>query len=321
MNLFAQMDHPIIQAPIGSAESLDLVQAVAESGGMGSLAMTWTQPDTAHDQVSRLKARTQGLFAANFVLSFPPKSLQAALAAGVPVVTFSWGISSQHIESVHQAGALAGVQVGSVTGAKRAIGSGADFIICQGREAGGHVQSTNALANLLPAVLSVAAQTPVIAAGGIADNHDVAWAQSLGATGVMLGTRFVAAEESKAHRMYQRAIVGACAKDTSFTWCFDGDWPYSGHRVIRNATLEHWEADGCPLPGNRPGENETVATTAKGWAIPRYHIASPVDTTTGDVLDLALYAGTGCSKINEILPAKEIIKRLCEKPEHKPKSG
>ena len=314
MNIIERLDYPLVQAPIGSAESLELVEAVAEAGAMGTLAMTWADPDTAHQQILHLKSRTEGLFAANFVLSFLPRSLEAVLLAGAPVVTFSWGISAEHIRTVHKAGAVAGVQIGSACAAARAITAGANFLICQGNEAGGHVQSSTALADLVPAVVRVAGDTPVIAAGGIADGRDVARVRRLGAAAAMLGTRFVAAEESKAHDDYQQAIVRAKASDTSFTWCFDGDWPYSGHRVIRNATLENWEACGCPLPGNRPGEGETVATTAKGWAIPRYHIASPVQSTTGDVLGLALYAGTGCSKIEDVLPAKEIIERLFEEP-------
>ena len=314
MKSLEQLDHPIIQAPVGSASSVDLAAAVSNAGGMGSLAMTWTDPDPAHALVTKLKGMTDGLFAVNFVLSFQPRSLDAVLAAGAPIVTFSWGLDTAHIQKARKAGALVGVQVGSAAGAIQAISCGADLLICQGVEAGGHVQSTTRLEHLLPQVLAVAGLVPVIAAGGLADNNDVWWALNSGAAGAMLGTRFVAAKESKAHPAYQQAVVAANKNDTSYTWCYDGGWPYSSHRVIRNSTLERWEAAGCPPSGQRPGEGDTIATTALGWEIPRYHMTSPVSTTTGDVLQLALYAGTGSAKIEEVLPAKEIVQRLSAKP-------
>jgi len=310
LNGFESLDHPIIQAPIGSASSIELAAAVSNAGGMGSLAMTWTEPTIAGKLVADLKRMTDGLFAVNFVLSFEPQSLKAVLDAGAPVVTFSWGMDVENIEFAKRSGALVGVQVGSPGGAIQAIDGGADFLICQGTEAGGHVQSTMSLAELLPQVLTVAEHIPVIAAGGLADSHDVRRVIDEGAAAAMLGTRFVVAAESKAHPAYQQALITAGEGSTSFTGCYDGGWPYSAHRVLRNYTLERWEAAGCPQPGNRPGEGDLIARTIQDWDIPRYHMASPVSTTTGNVLELALYAGTGCGRINEILPAKEIVQRL-----------
>lgn len=310
LNGFESLDHPIIQAPIGSASSVELVAAVSNAGGMGSLAMTWTGPAIAGKLVAELKRLTDGLFAVNFVLSFEPRSLKAVLDAGAPIITFSWGIDVEKIEFAKRSGALVGVQVGSPGGAVQAIEGGADFLICQGAEAGGHVQSTTSLAELLPQVLTVAEHVPVIAAGGLADSHDVRQVIDAGAAAAMLGTRFVVATESKAHPAYQQALIAAGENATSFTGCYDGGWPYSAHRVLRNYTLDRWEAAGCPQPGRRPGEGDLIARTTQGWDIPRYHVASPVCTTTGNVLELALYAGTGSARIGSILPAKEIVQRL-----------
>jgi NAD(P)H-dependent flavin oxidoreductase YrpB (nitropropane dioxygenase family) len=312
MNPLEALRHPILQAPIGVAASIELAAAVCNAGGMGSLALTWSKPTIAEQEVRRLREHTDKPFAVNFVHAFPLKSLDATLAAGAPVITFSWGVSRAAIERVHNADASAGVQVGSARGALAAMEMGADFLVCQGMEAGGHVQSTTSLARLLPEVVDIAGPTPVVAAGGLADGRDVAWALELGAAAVMLGTRFVATVESTAHPDYKQAILDAGRDATSYTWCFDGGWSYSGHRVLRNRTLERWEAEGCPLPGNRPGEHEIVATTSTNWRIPRYHIAMPVETTTGDVLDLALYAGTGCERISEILPAGEVITTIMD---------
>ena len=310
MNILDQLGTPIFQAPIGSASSDELAIAVAEAGGMGSLAMTWTAAEDAAEQIRRIKQATQGVFAANFVLSFEPSCLDAVLEAGVPAVTFSWGFSKALISKVKASGTQVGVQVGSMSGACKALKAGADFLICQGVEAGGHVQSTTPLNDILLGVLRLAGKVPVFAAGGIGNAQDVHETMLLGADGVMLGTRFVNALESRAHPDYQRAIVSADEASLAYTVCFDGGWTYSCQRVIRNWTLERWEAEGCPMPGKRPGEGDIVAVN-NGFEIPRYHIASPVNTTEGDVLDLALYAGTSAARIDNVLAAADIISDLC----------
>lgn len=315
--LFETLRKPVMQAPIGSACSTELALAVANAGGIGSLALTWSSPEEAAETVRHMHENTRGIFTANYALSFEPVSLVAALDAGVPAVVLSWGMSERAIALINQSNAALGVQVGSLAAAQRALDAGADFLVCQGLEAGGHVQSTTALALLLRQVLELT-DIPVIAAGGMATARDVANTIAAGATAAALGTRFVNALESRAHPAYQQAIMAAGCNDTAYTCCFDGGWPHSNSRVLRNATLDRWEAAGCPQPGSRPGENSIVATTESGWNVPLYHIASPVEKTTGDLLNMALYAGMGASRINDVLPAAQIVEQLCaELPETK----
>ena len=97
---------------------------------------------------------------------------------------------------------------------------------------------------------------------------------------------------------------------TALTVCFEGGWPYSAHRVLRNSTLEAWEAAGSPAVGSRPGEGETVAATADGEAILRYGAAFPQQGFTGNIEAMCLYAGTGCSAIADIPSAGELVERL-----------
>jgi nitronate monooxygenase len=149
------------------------------------------------------------------VLAFEPRALSAVLEAGVPVVTFSWGLPGDLVKRVHSLGAAAGVQVGTVEGAKRALEEDCDFIICQGIEAGGHVQSSTPLREILPRIVAVAGTVPVVAAGGLADKVDVAEVKSLRARAAMLGTRFVASTESHAHSAYKQALLAASAQDTA----------------------------------------------------------------------------------------------------------
>lgn len=301
---------PIMQAPIGSLASAELVAAVSNAGGLGCVALTWTGADAARRLVTEVKARTQRAFAANFVLAFAPTALTAALEAGVPAVTFSWGLPGQLVRIVRSFGAAVGVQVGAVEGAKRAFQDGCDFIICQGSEAGGHVQSSSPLRELLSAVVAEANGVPVFAAGGLADGNDIADVMLLGASAVMMGTRFVASNESYAHPDYKTALLAASAQDTVLTACFEGGWPHALHRVLRNPTLRNWEAMGCPPPGGRPGEGETLAEQKLGEPILRYDDTPPSVDMTGDILSCCLYAGTGVTKISEIQCAETLVTDL-----------
>jgi nitronate monooxygenase len=305
----------LVQAPIGACGGPQLVAAVAEAGALGTLACTWTPPGELAQIVAQVRERTQRPFAANLVLWFEPEpQLQALLALGVPVLTFSWGQPGRdRVARCHSAGARVLVQVGSPAGARQAIADGADAVIAQGVEAGGHVQSTTPLADLIGSVAEAAGGTPVIAAGGLALPEDVVRVRAEGAAGAMLGTRFVATAESAAHPAYKAALVAAGEAATALTICFDGDWPHAPHRVLRNATLERWESAGCPAPGRRPGEDVVPARRA-GVPIARYDDAPPLAGDAGAVEEMCLYAGSGCAAIGDVPSAAALIRRLGGSP-------
>jgi nitronate monooxygenase len=302
--------YPSSQAPTGSIAGPEMPAAVSAAGAMGAMALTWTDPNVAKEQVHKVLAATDRPFQVNFVLAFEPKALSAALEAGAPVVTFSWGDPTPYLRQVRAFDARLGIQVTNVAGARRALDLGADFLICQGIEAGGHVQSTTPLSELLARVAEVAGGLPVIASGGIGNGAGISQALSLGAAGAMLGTRFFATQESRAHSAYKQALIEADATDTALTVCFDGGWPYAAHRVLRNPTLENWEAAGCPPSGQRPGEGDVVAWTQTGEGILRYEDTAPRDAMTGNVLDMCLYAGTSCEVVEDVPPVAQLVRRL-----------
>lgn len=276
---------------------------------MGALALTWRSPEDARKLVASL-AETAGSFQGNFVLAFEPSSLAAALEAGLRIVTFSWGMPHQQVQLVRSFGASFGVQATSREAARMALDLGADFLICQGVEAGGHVQATRSLWDVLPEVISLAGPVPVVAAGGIASGRGIARALGAGASGAMLGTRFVATVESLAHETYKRRIVEAQSTDAVLTVCFDLGWPYAAHRVLRNSTLASWEAVGCPPSGRRPGERDVVARLADGKEFVRYEDTPPRIGMSGAVESLPLYAGTGCGEVHDIPRVGELVERL-----------
>ncbi len=301
---------PIVQAPTGSIAGPELAIAVANAGAMGALALTWTPTEEAARIVRQVRDGTHGAFFANFALAFPPDALDAALEAGVPIVTFSWGDAAPYIEKVHAAGAKVGVQVTTAVGAIRAVFAGADFLICQGIEAGGHVQSSIELEDALRRIIPAAQGLPVIAAGGIGDGYQIAEVLASGAAAASLGTRFVATRESRAHEVYKARLAAKNEYDTALTVCFQGGWPYAAHRVLRNATLEDWEDTGSPPVGKRPHEGETTGYTADGEPILRYDETAPRQGMTGDIESMCLYAGTGVGAITDIPPAAKLIERL-----------
>lgn len=270
------------------------------------MGLTWTAPDAAAEAVREVReAVGDAPFQGNFALAFPPYALEAALVAGLPVVTFSWGDPAPWLDLCRSHGAAVGVQVASLAGARAMAKRGTDFLIVQGVEAGGHVQSTTALLDLLPKI--VALGLPVVAAGGLTDGADIRRVLDLGATGAMLGTRFVATRESRAHPGYKAALLAG--RETALTLAFDGGWPFAPHRVLRNSTLEGWEAAGCPPPGGRPGEGETLGHAPSG-PVRRYDDAAPREGFTGEIEGMCLYAGTGVGRINDLPSAGELVERL-----------
>ena len=309
---FLQMvgiDLPIVQAPAGAASSPDLVSEVGRAGGMGGLALTWSEPDVAISKVRAVKARVGPHFFANYVLRFPPNSLDAVLAEGVSTIILSWGIDAGLVGRIKSTGAKVGVQVGHPQGGRLAVEAGADFIIAQGCEAGGHVQSTMPLQTLLAGLHESVGDLPIVATGGLSTAACVRRVLDQGAAAAMLGTRFVATHEANAHEAYKQALVASKASDTAYTNCFDIGWPNSTMRVLRNSTFMAWEAAGCPVAPDRPGEGETVVHQS-GRDVVRYSFSLPYADAVGDPLAAVLYAGMSVDGIVSIMPAFELVRDL-----------
>jgi NAD(P)H-dependent flavin oxidoreductase YrpB (nitropropane dioxygenase family) len=212
--------------------------------------------------------------------------------------------------------------VGSADEARRALDDGADGLVAQGVEAGGHLAGTEPLSTLLPAVLELAQGRPVLAAGGVADASDVRRLLDAGATAAVAGTRFLLTEESLAHPAYKQRVIDA--DRTLVTLLFGFGWPMH-HRVVPNAATDRWCADGDLAPGWVRGIGR--ATTLIGRATPLaatqrlgslQRVALPffspglptADMPERSVDTLALYAGETQSRITDVVSAAEAVELL-----------
>ena len=311
-----RIELPIIQAPISNATCPKLAAAVSNSGGLGMLSVTWREPEEIRAVIRETRSLTEKPFGINLVLETDVHDrLNICLEEGVKIVSLFWGAPNSDIRASHQAGAVVMYSVGSVSEAEEAASAGADVIVAQGWEAGGHVRGTVSTLTLVPAVVDAVAPIPVVAAGGIADGRGIAAVFALGASAAMLGTRFVASEEALSHHTYKQKLLGAGVGDTIYSMLFDVGWENTTHRILRNSTVEIWEKAGRPPRGERPNEGQVIARKADGTPVVRYSFSSPLETMQGDVEAMVHYAGQSVGLIRGILPAAKIVQQLKQETE------
>jgi nitronate monooxygenase len=310
------IEHPVLQAPMGTAAGPGLAAAVSEAGGLGSLSVSFTPPEAVSSAVAAVRDRTERPFAANVLLEWPPEEkIEALLAAGVPAVSLAWGDPAPWVERIHAGGALVLATVGSAEEARRAEAAGVDVVVAQGWEAGGHVWGTVATMVLVPAVRD-AVPVPVVAAGGIADGRGLAAVLALGADGAWLGTRFLLAEEAPVHPDFRALLLAAAETDTVYAEdLFHVGWEEAPHRALRNSTTARWEEAGRPPIGERPGEGEVVAARPNGNPILRYSSSLPVEGMTGEIEALSLYAGQSVGLVGRVEPAARIVAEVVREAE------
>ncbi len=301
------IEHPIALGGMGSIYSPALVAAVSNAGGLGAMGCHNLAPERIQKAAAAIREQTNKPFALNFLIfSAEEESFAAALAERPPHMAFAWPRADQdiktYVDRAHDAGCKVTFMAGGVPEAVRAAEAGADVIVTQGTEAGGHVSWMTSL-TLLPMVVDAVAPVPVLAAGGFVDGRGLAAALALGAQGILLGTRFLASEESPLHANFKQAIVDSDGHDTVLTEIPDIAagivWPGAMSRARRNRFIERW--------------------MGREWAL-RQHRAEALAgrvaaRKSGDIDEGSLSMGQDAGLINEILPAGEIVRRIAEEAE------
>jgi NAD(P)H-dependent flavin oxidoreductase YrpB (nitropropane dioxygenase family) len=307
---------PLLCAPMGpDLTGPELVAAVGEAGGMGFLQASMTPPPLLRERIRRLRERTGKPFGVNFLLQFPcEEGLKACLEERVSAVSFFWGDPAPHVRRAHEAGVLVVHQVGSVQAARKAAAAGVDLIIAQGVEAGGHVAGEVSTLVLVPRVVDAVAPCPVAAAGGIADARGLVAALALGAEAVVLGTRFLASREARAHPLYKQKLLAATEQDTVRTILFGYGWPNAPHRTLRTRFVEEWLGKEARGQESRPDEPVIGRTRIEGQEMPilRFMGFPPNVDAEGDIESMDLLAGQGVGLVQDIKPAAEIVRELVD---------
>jgi len=302
---------PVIQAGMGGGVSRhELAAAVSEAGGLGTIAVNGAE--AIRRELAAARALTGRPVAVNVLLPFARRDWFEAAAEADVVVTF-WG------EPRRRTGGVWLHQCGSVEEARRAQAAGADGVVVQGVEAGGHVRGTTPALQLLEEVrAALPADYPLLLAGGIAGRDDVRAALEAGADAAVAGTRFLLSEESRAHPVYKERLLEADA--TILTVLFGAGWP-APHRVVPNAATRHW---GDPprlnrvlnhllVPGVRyaPAGLQLRMIQAQRPGSRLLSPAGPTDDGPETLIDAgALYAGETVARIAEVRPAAELVQDL-----------
>jgi len=297
------IEHPIILAPMGATTGGKLAAAVSQAGGLGLIGAGYGDADWLTREFDLAGNAPVGVGFITWSLARKPRLLDLALARSPSAVMLSFGDPAPFAPAIKGTGAKLICQIQTVAEAREAVQAGADLVIAQGTEAGGHGASRGTLA-LVPAVVDAVAPVPVVAAGGIADGRGLAAALMLGAAGALMGTLFYATEECLAHPAAKQRLVEAGGDDTLRTTVFDlargYDWPahYTG-RAIGNDFTRRWHG--------REGELARVASAERE----RYAKAA----AAGDVGTAVVFAGEGIDLIHEIVPAEQVIVRLMAEAE------
>jgi nitronate monooxygenase len=322
---------PVVQAGMGGGLSRhELAAAVSEAGGLGTTAVSGAA--AIRRELAAARALTGRPLAVNVLLPFARRDWFEAAGEADVVVTF-WGRPRRRTPGVwlHQCG--------SVAEARRAQAAGADGVIVQGVEAGGHVRGTIPALQLLEAVrAALPAGYPLLLAGGIAERSDVAAALAAGAQAAVAGTRFLISEESRAHALYKKRLLAA--DETLLTELFGAGWP-ARHRVVPNAATDRSLGGVRPLLAERRTKDERRASLpaprvyralnhllAPGIRYapsslqlrmmraqrPGSRLLTPAGPTDDGPPNLveagALYAGETVARIETVKPAAELVREL-----------
>ena len=318
-----RLDVPVLQAGMGGGVAGPaLAAAVAAAGGLGTLGLS--SPDRLAGAIRRVRDEAPGrAVAVNLLMPFVRRRhVEACVAAGVEVAVIFFGGDAALVRALRTAGTFVLVQVGTVAEAEQALTWGADGLVAQGSEAGGHLLGREPALEFLPRAIAVAGDRPVFTAGGIATGADTDRALTAGAAGVVAGTRFLLTPESGAHPLYRERVLAADA--TIETTLFGLGWP-ARHRVVANGATRRWlraDATVRPLPrllnsasgplGRAVGDRMAARlTTLQRARLPLLSPSPPLAGMPEETVEATpLYAGETARRLATVVPAARAVALL-----------
>ena len=296
--------HPIMLAGMGGVSYAGLAAAVSNAGGYGVLGMAGRNPDFIREEMRKVKSLTDKPFGVD-LLAASPESLTASveiiIEEGASSFVAGLGVPMPIMEKLKKAGLKVMVVCGAVKHAVKAEQAGCDAVICQGGEGGGHTGLVGTMPLVAQAVEAV--KIPVVAAGGLYDGRGLAAALTLGATGVWMGTRFIASQEAHAGDLYRQAILEAADEDTVRTRSYSG----KPMRVKKNPYVEEWETRPQDI---QPFPMQAMLSTREGVM---GGIGGQIEGLDPDRSCFAM--GQSAGGVHEVLPAATIVANLIKEAE------
>ena len=292
-------EYPVIQGGMAWVAEHTLAAAVSNAGGIGLIAGGSAPIDYLRDQIRKCKEKTDKPFGVNIMLMSPNADdlAQLCIDEGVAVVTTGAGNPAKFIPAWKEAGIKVIPVIPSVALAKRMERAGADAVVAEGTESGGHIGENTTMC-LVPQVVD-ALEIPVIAAGGIADGRGVVASFMLGAEGVQIGTRFLASEECQIHPTFKELVVKAKDTDSVVTGRYTGH-PCRNIKTKFSKRLANGERDGSLTP--EEFEEITLGSLRKA-------------VVDGNLDEGSFLCGAIAGMVNEVKPCKAIIKEIMEQAE------
>ena len=290
--------HPVLLAPMAGVAGGALAAAVSNAGGLGIIGGGYGDREWLTRELAAAGNAPVGVGFIGWSLDRQPELLDLALEHAPRALFLSFGSFRQHGDKIAQSSARMIVQVQSVAHAREAVADGADIVVAQGTEAGGH-GSNRATLPLVPAVVDAIGDVPVIAAGGIADGRGLAAALMLGASAVLCGTAFFASREALSHPKVKQAAIAGSGDNTERSSVFDIargiDWPAQWTlRTLQNRYSQRWVGDTETLRQNVAQEKIRYARAAD----------------EGDTDVAAVIAGEAIDLVHASEPAADIVSRI-----------
>jgi nitronate monooxygenase len=300
-----RIDHPLVQAGMGSGAGWRLASAVSDAGALGTLGTITRTPSTTIEQIEAIRTATTKPFAVNVICfdwaPFAPELLDAVIDAHPPAMTLSFGDPSSALARCKSAGIFTLVQVQDLGGLRAALDGGADAVIVQGNEAGGHTGRRGTL-NFVAQALELA-DAPVVAAGGIAGGRGLAAVLAMGCAGALMGTRFKATDEYVSEDQEKDQVVASDGSDTIYDEINDlayGElWPnkVSG-RTLRSAFTDEWL-----------GRDDELREKVAGY--PPFGFVQEL-AEKGTIIN---WAGEASGLVDRVRPAAEIVEHTSAEAE------